>query len=146
MQKLFNILILGLSFVVLNVATVAAQTPCEEFASSSKKKEVNCLRDLLDQTPLSDTVRHAKKGAKRGFYKCGSKDRSEHVGCLRDLLEGQLGDTSSGADAEAIDACLTRSCVGVSPEYGGPEGCRKNDLTIRQCKAEVFGGHSNDYR
>jgi len=48
--------------------------------------------------------------------------------------------------AEAMDACLTKSCVGVSPEYGGPEGCKKNDLTIRQCKAEVFGGHSNDYK
>jgi hypothetical protein len=58
---------------------------------------------------------------------------------------------NSGADAEeekaeAMDACLTKSCVGVSPEYGGPEGCKKNDLTIRQCKAEVFGGHSNDYK
>ena len=48
--------------------------------------------------------------------------------------------------AEAMDVCLTKSCVGVSPEYGGPEGCKKLDLTIRQCKAEVFGGHSNDYK
>ena len=35
MQKLFNILILGLSFVVLNVATVAAQTDSLPMADSS---------------------------------------------------------------------------------------------------------------
>jgi hypothetical protein len=65
-------------------------TYCEEFSDQPKKRgEVNCLRDLLDQTPLSETVRHAKKGKKRGFYKCGSKDRAQHVGCLRDLLKGQ---------------------------------------------------------
>jgi hypothetical protein len=65
-------------------------TYCEEFSDQPKKRgEVNCLRDLLDQTPLSETVRHAKKGKKRGFYKCGSKDRAQHVGCLRDLLRGQ---------------------------------------------------------
>ena len=34
-------------------------------------------------------MRHAKKGKKRGFYGCGSKDREEHTTCLRDLLDGQ---------------------------------------------------------
>jgi hypothetical protein len=28
----------------------------------------------------------------------------------------------------------------------GPKDAEKNDLTIRQCKAEVLGGHANDYR
>ena len=120
MQKVFNFLIVGLTFAVLNVATVAADIPSADTSAA----------------PIGE-------GGEAGGP--AAQDMSGNM-----INDGGHG-ANSGADAEAekakaVDACLTRSCVGVSPEYGGPEGCRKNDLTIRQCKAEVFGGHSNDYR
>ena len=123
MQKLFKILLVGLAFLALNVGTVAAQTGMLPMADDSSR-------------PIGE-------GGEGGGP--AAQDMSGNM-----INDGGHG-ANSGADAEAekakaVDACLTRSCVGVSPEYGGPEGCRKNDLTIRQCKAEVFGGHSNDYR
>ena len=55
--------------------------------NKNKRKHVNCLRDLLDTTPLSDQVKHAKKGKKRGFYGCGNKNKKKHTRCLRRLLD-----------------------------------------------------------
>jgi hypothetical protein len=58
--------------------------------NKDRRKHVNCLRDLLDTTPLSDKVRHAKKGKKRGFYGCsGLRDGKwkKHTKCLRRLLD-----------------------------------------------------------
>ena len=55
--------------------------------NKNKRKHVNCLRDLLDTTPLSDKVKHAKKGKKRGFYGCGNKNKRKHTNCLRRLLD-----------------------------------------------------------
>jgi hypothetical protein len=58
--------------------------------NKNRKKHVNCLRDLLDTTPLSAQVKHAKKGKKRGFYGCnGLRDGKwkKHVNCLRRLLD-----------------------------------------------------------
>jgi len=55
--------------------------------NKNKRKHVNCLRDLLDTTPLSDKVKHAKKGKKRGFYGCGNKNKRKHTSCLRRLLD-----------------------------------------------------------
>jgi hypothetical protein len=58
--------------------------------NKNRRKHVNCLRDLLDTTPLSDQVRHAKKGKKRGFYGCNGLKQGKwkkHVNCLRRLLD-----------------------------------------------------------
>ena len=110
MQKLFNFLMVGLFFAVLNVSTVAAQTampgagdaaavvPGMSGAAitgsddvvcgglSSKLLETDCLRDVLDGSKFDVRTDKQKENGKRGDYGCGNSDRATHTGCLRAIL------------------------------------------------------------
>jgi len=75
MQKLFNFLMVGLTFVVLNVATVAAEDPLESNTSAEQQGEMSDFANATDGGTMS-------AAATAGAAKEESDRKSGKVMCL----------------------------------------------------------------
>ena len=135
MQKLFRILLIGLTFAVLNVATVAAQADIPTADNSAAP--INEGRDM-------DVGSH--RAAPIGDAEESGGPAAQHMN--REINDGGFG-ANSGADAEKARADENRKklraiarCIEHSPHEGSLPSSSK--MKIMGCQGDHWIRHIKD--
>jgi hypothetical protein len=135
MQKLFKILLVGLTFLALNVGTVSAQIGILPTADDSARPigEGGEGGGPAAQDMSGNMINDGGHGANSG----------KALDCDERCTQVKAEAAKRNAKMLKIDACLAKSCGPNLPDQAGYDWCFNDDLTIRQCKDMTFGGGGN---